>query len=1201
MAAPARSGRGKRYCDLLLDLVEKYSPFHVRTFRYNDLQGILSVVSETGRSGFVPGPSCDTVAELERYIREEDRSDVQLLAIQEIAVQEEVKISKQTKYLLVYIINAISSKYNSVVVFLMTNPKITAPYSKNVSDLLDNTNRLIKTNTRRTSFLPTFTAQPYQQIHPRIQGDHPILHVHRPQSYSSPAKERKRSSSLDSFHREYVDVADCEATTVNPWSVYSGLPSNLQCSIDIQQSMQDPSMLLGRGGFGIIVETSNVQVAKVNMFPEMADWSLPFIEDQFYRYAHIATQVEEIAIGVSMKHPNILRTFGGYWCDIPQYPLGGRAVIVMERALFSLQEFMARMNNLQRPESSTSTDSAVHLALIPIVELDTLRGLEYLHARHVQHRDLTYRNILVCHQPNRKPVELSFKISDFGTACNYSTPDQQRGNRVHTAPEVLWCLNSTTASDVFSWYCVMWELYTGSPLIEYRRAQTPSEFCKKTYGDSLSKLVGVYTPSDPTTAFQSNYMKAYDGATLYGKYGHSRPTTATIGRTLGEMGRNIRDKAFVNMGVLCITLFPQERSTPGELLKLNRYTYLNDDVSHATSPVHVIPSNMQVGQYRATDAIVANDCVPDQFRILVQEKKLGVYTHTSKRYYGIDLIRLSPDLQPSPWYREKETALSDCVRKACSEKRRAGESLESTLETLCAADADHVGAFRPCAKRTQAAAQPGAVPGFHNVTADAALSGQQPSDETGGRAPTGVVAAEDALTRAPSVPQVPAAYNVAAAGNRQSTRPSLSQPSRVKCLVRTKQTKGESDVTMVIVTNPTEDDVACFQRDVVERACRLTKEHPSLFAGPRESVYKQAKAHGLYVFQYGQFFRSTKMINWVLQQGESFYPCLMQVLLTLKAAAENNVLPTNMATEHLLLGRGAVMIDIVGYLSAHFPQPDHQQLLGAHSPRITSVCLELLSKHEPGSPAVPFLEKCQSSFSNSQDIERLVTELSQRNVASAITRVQPVVSSLAHTHFTFREYLSDVPNWVGSRVGEANLNKCTAKVLVCGNPTRLPFTRFSKTACRPDSAPGAADATLHHSGLVKDLVRNIVLRVKAKALWDNALAVTTLDCTQGLTKITLRPSALSGVPSLDELRRDMFESLDLLCLYTHDRAALLDWAPVMKITKHVTLTPLSNFSSYHFKIIILLVHIDAKETTKGAIKTLDELFRGVPLYCTTDY
>ncbi|KAL3991790.1 carboxyl-terminal PDZ ligand of neuronal nitric oxide synthase protein [Sarotherodon galilaeus] len=1210
MADPPPPGRIKRHCELLLDLVENYNPFHVGTFRYNDLQGILSVVSETGRSRFVPVPSCDTVAELERYIREDDRSDVQLLAVQEIAVQKEVQISKQTKYLLVYI-NAPSSKYNSVVVFLMTNPKRTAPYSKKVSDLLDNTNRLIKSKSLRGAFLPTFASQPSHQIHPRPQGSHPILHVHQPQSYSLPAKQRKGSGSLDSFHREYVEVAESEAT-VNPWSVYSGLPSNLQCSIDVQQSMQDPSMLLGRGGFGIVVETSAVQVAKVNMFPEMADWSLPFIEDQFYRYAHIATQVEEIAIGVSMKHPNILRTFGGYWCDIPQYPLGGRGVIVMEKALFSLQEFMAKMNKLHAPESSASIDnpgdSGRHTALLPIVELDTLRGLEYLHARHVQHRDLTYRNILVCHQPDRKPVELSFKLSDFGTACNYSTPDQQRGNRVHTAPEVLWCLNSTTASDVFSWYCVMWELYTGSPLIEYRSAQTQSEFCKKTYGDSLSKLVGVYTPANPTTAFLSNYMKSYDAETLYGKYGHSRPTAAAIGSTLGEMGRNIRDKAFVNMGVLCITLFPQERSTPSDLLRLNRYTYLNRDVSHTTAPAHMIPSTVRVGQYRATDVIVANDCVPGQLRKLAQDKKLGVYTHTSKRYYGIDLLRLSPDLQPDAWYTEKETELSDRVRKACSEKRRAGEPLECTLETLCAADSDRVGAFFPCAKRTQPEVQPGAVPGMHNVTADAALSGQQPSDKAGRRAPTGVVTAEDTLTRAPSVPQVPAAYNVAAAGNHQSrtqqgqtTRPSLSQPSRVKCLVRTKKTKGESDVTMVIVTNPTEDDVACFERDVVERACRLTKEHPLLFAGPRKSVYKQAKAHGLYVFQYGQFFRSTKMINWVLQRGESFYPCLMQVLLTLKAAAENNVLPTNMATEHLLLGRGAVMIDIVGYLSAHFPQPDHQQLLGTQSPRVASVCLELLSKHQPGSPLVPFLERCQSSFSHCHDIERLVAELSRLDVTSAIARVQPVVSSLAHTHFTFREYLADVPNWVGSRVGEANLDKCTAKVLVCGNPTRLPFTRFSKTECRPDSSPGAADVTPDHGGLVKDLVRNIVLRLKAKALRGSAIAVTTLDCTQGLTKITLRASALSGIPSVDELKGHMFESLDELRLYTHDVAALLDWAPVMKITKHVTSTPLSNFSSYHYKIIILLVRIDAKETNKGAIKTLDELFRGVPLYCTTDY
>ncbi|KAM7392164.1 hypothetical protein PAMP_022797 [Pampus punctatissimus] len=46
-------------------------------------------------------------------------------------------------------------------------------------------------------------------------------------------------------------------------------------------------------------------------------------------------------LGVSMKHPNILRTLGGFWCDIPAYQLGGRALLITERALYSLQEFIS--------------------------------------------------------------------------------------------------------------------------------------------------------------------------------------------------------------------------------------------------------------------------------------------------------------------------------------------------------------------------------------------------------------------------------------------------------------------------------------------------------------------------------------------------------------------------------------------------------------------------------------------------------------------------------------------------------------------------------------------------------------------------------------------------------------------------------------------------------------------------------------------
>lgn len=530
------------------------------------------------------------MTEIKRYVKEVRRTDVQLMPI-----RENPKIYSSTKYLVVYMDpKETPSKYNSIVLFLAMNPRHKAPYRKDVDNLLEKVRADINRKITHGEFLINFCSRPNQAIHPLPQGTHPVLYVHQPECNKT-VTPRACSSESDRFNREYVNPAQPQGK-VNPWSVYSGVPSDLQCNIDIEKAIQDPCKLLGRGGFGVTVVTSTVHVAKVNMFPEMADWSVPVIDDPFYRYTHAASQAEEIMVGVSMKHPNVLRTFGGYWCDIPGCQLGGRAV--MEKALFSLQEFIAKMNVDKTKNAAGATNISReqppqpkrNTALIPIIDLDTLRGLDYLQSRNIQHRDLTYRNILVCHDPSRTPVPFAFKISNFGMACNYSTPNQQRGNRVHMAPEVLWCLNSTMASDVFSWYCVMWELYAGVPLIEYRTSSL--EYCKKIYADHLSKLVGVYTPSNPETAFLSSHMKAFDGEMLYNQYRDRRPTADDISSTLSHMGKAIRDQTFVNVGVLCITLFPQERWTPAQLLKLNRYTYLAHDVSDATVPCHIIPSTV---------------------------------------------------------------------------------------------------------------------------------------------------------------------------------------------------------------------------------------------------------------------------------------------------------------------------------------------------------------------------------------------------------------------------------------------------------------------------------------------------------------------------------------------------------------------------------------------------------------------------------
>uniref|UniRef100_A0A6Q2YKR1 Protein kinase domain-containing protein n=1 Tax=Esox lucius TaxID=8010 RepID=A0A6Q2YKR1_ESOLU len=357
------------------------------------------------------------------------------------------------------------------------------------------------------------------------QQAYPVIDGFLPSSYRT-TEPRMPVVNVDSFGRRYEHLECTVSSDTNPWSLYAGisLPTDPKCEIDIEKLVTTPGNVLGRGGFGVAVQINRHQVVKTNLFPEMVNWSLPFIDREFNRYAHIASQVEEVLIGVSIKHPNILRTFGGFWCEIPNYQLGGRAVHVMERALVSLQEFMLRMKERR---------------IVPMVELDTLRGLEYLRSRAIQHRDFTFRNVLVCHQPNRRPVPFTFKISDFGTACNFTTPDQPRGNHTNMAPEVLWCWTSSTGSDIFSWFCVMWELHSGFPLFPFKQGKL--SYCRKTYAENLSDLLGVYSPEN-TDSFELGYMKAINARVLHAKYKDTRPTVHMIQANLDRMGANIIDK-----------------------------------------------------------------------------------------------------------------------------------------------------------------------------------------------------------------------------------------------------------------------------------------------------------------------------------------------------------------------------------------------------------------------------------------------------------------------------------------------------------------------------------------------------------------------------------------------------------------------------------------------------------------------------------
>merc|ERR1712096_250678 len=88
-----------------------------------------------------------------------------------------------------------------------------------------------------------------------------------------------------------------------------------------------------------------------------------------------------------------------------------------------------------------------------------LEGLEYLHSQGVVHRDIKPDNVLLT-----KSGDL--KLADFGTAFDLSqlTHTEKQticGTPAYLAPEVMQRKKHTTASDIYSFGSVAFEMATG--------------------------------------------------------------------------------------------------------------------------------------------------------------------------------------------------------------------------------------------------------------------------------------------------------------------------------------------------------------------------------------------------------------------------------------------------------------------------------------------------------------------------------------------------------------------------------------------------------------------------------------------------------------------------------------------------------------------------------------------------------------------
>lgn len=1226
--------REKTSAERLLEMVERYNLYHVKTLHYKDVQGVLEWLG-VNCGNFTYRVDEDTVAVLDTAVRLHGLRDVRVVGIQEEPQLQ--GIDRVVVYIKRQCDPQISNAeiYDSVVLFLVIKCNTSVPYSLELTKSIKDIKKILRDS---HPLFPTFKSCQAQCAIYGSQQTRPVIDGFVPLKCKT-TTVRTSNVIMDNFGRQY-ETLRC-TTEANPWSVYTNIPAPPGPSeFDIEKLIMTPNKVLGRGGFGVTVPIDNHSVAKINLFPDMVDWSVPFMDKQFSRYAHIASQVEEVMIGVSMKHPNILRTFGGFWCDSPGYQLGGRAVLVMERALFSLQEFMWRLKDT---------------SVIPAVELDTLRGLDYLRSRTIQHRDFTYRNILVCHQPNRKPLPFAFKISDFGTSCNFSTPDQPRGNRTNMAPEVLWCLNAATGSDMFSWYCVMWELHSGFPLIKYKgHGQV---YCKKTYAENLSNLVGVYSPEKSDT-FELGYMKAMNARVIHTKYKDRRPSVQAILRSLKSMGHDIADKRFVSMGVHCITLFPQERYSPSQLLNLPHYKCLSRDISHAQLPPEItLPLSVQAGGYKTTDIIVSNDCIPEGLRELTEstvDPRVTVINPDSKVYYGIDFMRLAPDLiQPHEWYSKKVKELED-LYKSKYKKRKAGNTdnpvevrRSKTVPEVHVDDPEEGTSTKVRGKAHQVPRQPtvtdvtqtpdrehellsvlhneahGAesadrnrghvsmevsVFDFNNVewsresvgilscsdVDDVILSSDSKSlaSENSNRALDAVNSqfesgVDTLICRKVQRANIAASIEDAPRLPSESTADPVSKAVDVSpgaVILLGKKIKGEIDTTMVILKSRDEKEIARFKCNVILLSQTMTRMHPLIFDGPRDGLCKCSRSSGVFIFQYAQFFEGCKQaLNWdVTDSPNSVHAFLLQLFLTLKLVVDMKLLPTHMTEwRDVLIGNGAVMIDIVPYLSRNFNKP-RSSLFGEDCNNLVDLCVTMVEKHLPNSDIHKWLLD-EKDLNISKSTSCMLTELIKMlRCFDRSDRTTPHLLTLHNgNYFTIRDYSSDIPNWL-TCMGEEEEIPSGAKLLVYGD-------------LKPFRGNQAADSL--GDTKLNTLVKNIVLRLRVKILGSSRLEVTTLDCTQGLMKVTLKNSALSGISSLDQLDRSTL--LNKSNHFTHDASSPTEarWAPVIMFTRHNRQGPLREFTLEYYRIMILMVLL----SPHGLVRSLKELFQSVATFSVTDY
>lgn len=257
--------------------------------------------------------------------------------------------------------------------------------------------------------------------------------------------------------------------------------------------------VLGTGSFGNVVlctdhkysnRTQKRQVA-IKIIKNELDWSLQAVSEiKMLKYLSLRGSVNKYLLN---------------YCD--HFHFRGHMCIVTEVLSINLYTFLELLNFL-----------GVSLKLLKSFAKKILKGLQYIHEMKVIHCDMKPENIMIRLPANYNPSlsddvpDLEVRIIDFGSSClENETSFSYIQSRFYRAPEVILGAKYSSKIDIWSFGCVIAEMFSGTPLLPGKTELEQIGLILELFGAppstyivaerkrlmSLIKLNGAKTLNDP--------------------------------------------------------------------------------------------------------------------------------------------------------------------------------------------------------------------------------------------------------------------------------------------------------------------------------------------------------------------------------------------------------------------------------------------------------------------------------------------------------------------------------------------------------------------------------------------------------------------------------------------------------------------------------------------------------------------------------